>query len=544
MKLRLIRKNDALTNAALRESTASSIGIIDLEKKFSSLEKPGLFVLSAPTLLMARSIIVETILNNISNKTALLSFEDRSDVFNITPEKTSILLTAYRAEKLSLNFIYVEEHKDFFNKIKHDIAGKKFAAYDLIVIDIYQDIFLSMPEMDLAFLLSSWQSWFLSQRKICLWLVYGDQASDVINKKFSKFNNLFNGLSVIDYNNSEVRYDIVFWHLKNTVQANISLKLQFDDDNLQLSVDKYNNPSSQVTLMSPLTGQETTLVLKPINSFDEIFPRKWQVVSNFDEIDKIIDHDSVATLIIYITESINISEIAHQILEIRKKGGRQLKIILREMVQRLRNSDEKLLVNLGANIVVPQAVDFLKFISMVYALQGTYFTRSIPDNIEELEQINLDTYAKGNLKINDFIDQTKGLVDYAQKMEINSSLLKFTLNEAVPIEEIYNLINIKRNGDIYTHCNNYLYLFLYQCEMAAITNALAHLFTLPYEDLFLEQDFFTYTDEIRHELKLMAGFTNVDGNLNVPVNGSDENKKNTVNISSVTRNSAQPHNIL
>ncbi|MCX7084173.1 MAG: BcsE family c-di-GMP-binding protein [Methylococcales bacterium] len=542
MKLRLIRKNDALNNAAITEATASSIGVIDLDKKFSSLEKPGLFVLSAPSLLMARSIIVETILNNISNKTALLSFEDRSDVFNISPEKTTTLLAAYREEKLSLNFIYVEEHKDFFNKIKHDIAGKKFAAYDLIIIDIYQDIFLSMPEMDLAFLLSSWQSWFLSQRKICLWLVYGDQASDVINKKFSKFNNLFNGLTVIDYNKSEIRYDIVFWHLKASVQANISLKLQFDDENLQLSVDKYNNPSSQVTLMSPLTGQETTLVLKPINSFDEIFPRKWQVVSNFDEIDKIISHDSVATIIIYITENIEISQIAHNILEIRKKGGRQLKIILREMVQRLRNSDEKLLVNLGANIIIPQAVDFLKFISMVYALQGSYFTRSIPDNIEELEQINLSNYEKGNLTVNDFINQTKGLVDYAQKMEINSSLLKFTLNEAVPIEEILNLINIKRNGDIYTHCNDHLYLFLYQCEMAAINNALNHLFSLPYEDLFLEQEFFTYTDEIRHELKLMANITNTENEIANSESIPKENKK-TVNLASVIRNPAQPHNI-
>lgn len=543
MKLRLIRKNDALTNSALKESTASSIGVVDLEKKFSSLEKPGLFVLSAPSQLIARSIIVETILNNISNKTALLSFEDRSDVFNISTEKTTTLLAAYREEKLSLNFIYVEEHKDFFNKIKHDIAGKKFAAYDLIIIDIYQDIFLSMPEMDLAFLLSSWQSWFLSQRKICLWLVYGDQASDVINKKFSKFNNLFNGLTVIDYNNSEIRYDIVFWHLKTSVQANISLKLQFDDENLQLSVDKYNNPSSQVTLMSPLTGQETTLVLKPIDSFDEIFPRKWQVVNNFDEINKIISHDSVATIIIYITDTIEISEIAHNILEIRKKGGRQLKIILREMVQRLRNSDEKLLVNLGANIIIPQAVDFLKFISMVYALQGSYFTRSIPDNVEELEQINLNNYAKGNLTVSDFVNQTKGLVDYAQKMEINSSLLKFTLNEAVPIEEIFNLINIKRNGDIYTHCNEYLYLFLYQCEMAAINNALAHLFTLPYEDLFLEQEFFTYTDEIRYELKLMATFTDQKNDITKSENNPNEIQK-TANLTTIIRNSAQPHNIL
>jgi len=72
--------------------------------------------------------------------------------------------------------------------------------------------------------------------------VYGDQATQVINTKFTQFNNLFNGLSYIDYyNNSEVFYDIIFWHLKSSVQANISLKLQFDEDNSQLSIDSELN---------------------------------------------------------------------------------------------------------------------------------------------------------------------------------------------------------------------------------------------------------------------------------------------------------------
>ena len=242
MKLRLIKNNSTQHKISSKESNISTIGIQSLETKYSSLEKSGLFVLSSPTTQIARSFIVQTILNNTDNKTALLSFEDHCDLFSLCPDKTSKLMSLYRGGTLSLNFVYIEEYKDFFNKIKNDITGKKFDDYDLIIIDIYQDIFLSMPERELNFLLTSWQSWFLNENKICIWSVYGDQATQVINTKFTQFNNVFNGLSYIDYyNNSEVFYDIIFWHLKSSVQANISLKLQFDEDNSQLSVDSELN---------------------------------------------------------------------------------------------------------------------------------------------------------------------------------------------------------------------------------------------------------------------------------------------------------------
>ena len=56
---------------------------------------------------------------------------------------------------------------------------------------------------------------------------------------------------------------------------------------------------------------------------------------------------------------------------------------------------------------------------------------------------------------------------------------------------------------MYTHSRHHIYIFLYQCEYTAINNALSHLIVLPYEQLFLEHEFFTYSDEIRQELKLL-----------------------------------------
>lgn len=170
------------------------------------------------------------------------------------------------------------------------------------------------------------------------------------------------------------------------------------------------------------------------------------------------------------------------------------------MEQCLRNVEEKFIINSGANLIIPHNVVFLRFITMVYAIQGSYLIRNIPNKIEDIYQVNLNEYGKSYLSLTDFVRQVISLVDCAQRMRINPTLLKFSLSKAIPIEEIIDLIKIKRSGDIFTFTENYLYLFLFQCEQSEIKTALAHLILLPIKDLFLEQELFSYIDEIRTEI--------------------------------------------
>jgi hypothetical protein len=101
------------------------------------------------------------------------------------------------------------------------------------------------------------------------------------------------------------------------------------------------------------------------------------------------------------------------------------------------------------------------------------------------------------------------LAGSAQRLEIDASLIKLTLNSAIPVEEIAGLLKIKRTGDIFTFAKDYLYLFLFQCGQSELQQVLAHLFSLPMEDLFLGQEVFCNSDEIIHEIK------------NIPVLGND-----------------------
>ena len=482
----------------------SLIGIIDLEPCYGSLEKPGLFIISSPDKAIANSVLVQTIINNPFNKTALISIEDGNDVFNVSPDTGKKLFEIHQVGNLLLNIAHAKETKHLLKNIEEDIKHYSFLSVDFILINIYQNIFEKMSINELAATISRWQKWLIVNKKSCLWMVHGDEASNLINNKFITLNNLFNGLATLDFDISDIKYNIFFWHLTSSVNANIYLNLHFDNIKNELSVNKNAPLNLENSSKISINENEKIFVIKSPEYSEEVFPRHWEVVNSLDTIKDELNQNPSATVIFYINADINVNETARNVLDLRKKVGRQVKIILREMEQCLRNSEEKLIINVGANLIIPHNISFLKFITQVYALQGTLFNRNIPNNLEDVHQIDLDTYGKSYLPLGDFLKQVSLLVDNAQKMQINSTLLRFRLNPSIPIEEIILLIKIKRNGDLLTVTENHLYLFLFQCDKSEITNALSHLILLPIEDLFYEQVFFSYIDEIRAELKLVA----------------------------------------
>lgn len=213
------------------------IGIKGLELCYGSIEKPGLFVMTVPSFSFVKSISVQTILHNPYVKTALISFEERNDLFNVNPEINKKLFDIYEMGNLLLNFVYIKESKKLFNKIQQDMEKKEFASVDLVLIDIEQDIFISIvDDRELAAILSSWQRWFTHHNKTCVWIVHGDMAPGFVRDKFLNLNNMFNGLASIKFDVADIKYEVVFWHLYSSTQSNILLDVLFDDVNHEISV--------------------------------------------------------------------------------------------------------------------------------------------------------------------------------------------------------------------------------------------------------------------------------------------------------------------
>lgn len=218
----------------------SLIGIKKLDPCYGSIEKHGLFVITVPLFSLAKSILVQTIIDNPYIKTALISFEERNELFNVTPEINKKLFVIYDMGNLLLNVVCIKDNKHLFSGIKQDMEEKAFASVDLVLIDIEQDIIMSTTDAELSAILSSWQSWFIQHNKTCVWIVHGGMASGFVRSKFLNLSNMFNGLASIEFDASEIKYEVIFWHLYSFMQSNILLNLKFDEINHEISVTESN----------------------------------------------------------------------------------------------------------------------------------------------------------------------------------------------------------------------------------------------------------------------------------------------------------------
>ncbi|MDI1232123.1 MAG: BcsE family c-di-GMP-binding protein [Methylobacter sp.] len=221
----------------------SLIGIKKLDPCYGSIEKHGLFVITVPLFSLAKSILIQTIIHNPYIKTALISFEERNGLFNVLPEINKKLFVIYDMGNLLLNVVCIKDGKHLFSGIKQDMEEKAFASVDLVLINIEQDIIMSTTDAELAAILSSWQSWFIQHNKTCVWIVHGGMASGFVRSKFLKLSTMFNGLANIAFDASEIKYEVIFWHLHSSMQSNISLNLQFDEINHEISVTESNELS-------------------------------------------------------------------------------------------------------------------------------------------------------------------------------------------------------------------------------------------------------------------------------------------------------------
>ncbi|MCK9397975.1 MAG: hypothetical protein M0Q44_20595, partial [Methylobacter sp.] len=435
------------------------IGIKNLAADYGSIDMPGLFVMAVPTFSLATSVLLQTAVNNPGTKTALISFTKESGLFSTTPEMNQKLFDIYNAGNLLLNIVSIADGKHLFNKIMGEFEKKSFISVELVLIDISQDIFTRVADDELPTILLAWQSWFIRHNKTCVWVVHGGASASYLKNKFLKLNNLFNGLANIVSDGYGIRYEVVFWHLRSAIQTNVSLDISLHEANNEISVNESNGfiPDKKNTAISLEPGNRI-LVVKSERELQETLPPEWEVLNSLGEL-KGADTGNIATatIIIYINSRVDINLTANKIIGLRKDNGGWIKIILREMEPCIRAWEERLIIGSGANLIVPYGVAFLRFLSIVYALQGVYLIRNIQDGLEDISQVNPNGYGKNYLQLDDFVRQAISLAGSAQRMEIDASLIKLTLNSAIPVEEIAGLLKIKRTGDIFTFAKDYLY---------------------------------------------------------------------------------------
>ncbi len=214
-----------------------------------------------------------------------------------------------------------------------------------------------------------------------------------------------------------------------------------------------------------------------------------------------LDNPQAATIIFSCTSQSEIQELAINCYQLRSNFGNQLKIIIREVQQCLRYTDEKLLLRAGVNLIVPNQVPFPRFMTQVEAIQGQVINRSLPVNLETLLKYNLKYGNKGYLQSNDFIQYGSSVINRSLYSTVDFALIKLTLLPGMTAEECLRLCHIRRDGDVVTATNNALYVLFSAIRKNDIDIAINHIFEFPVRDLFQSFVSLDTKEEIEVEMR-------------------------------------------
>lgn len=216
-------------------------------------------------------------------------------------------------------------------------------------------------------------------------------------------------------------------------------------------------------------------------------PANWQV---YDDIDALREasHEAInGTLILHYDRDIPFERLAREVHAIRQHHGHTAKVMVREMGVTMRHYQEKLLLRIGANMVVPSAVGFSRFVGMPEQLRGQVFQGELVQSYEQAVASILPPVEPGYHVVPDFIQAVRQMLRDSRELELPSAVIQLNPLPGITTEDALRLCHLKRHGDICTADQRSVYLHLFACREVDVPVALTHVFELPVSAMFVDE---------------------------------------------------------
>lgn len=216
-------------------------------------------------------------------------------------------------------------------------------------------------------------------------------------------------------------------------------------------------------------------------------PANWQVYEDIAGLRE-ASHEAInGTLVIHYDRDIGFESLAREVHAIRQHHGHTAKVMVREMGVTMRHYQEKLLLRIGTNMVVPSAVGFSRFVGMPEQLRGQAFNGDLEQSYEQAVASILPPVEPGYHVVPDFIQAVTQMLRDSQELELHSAVIQLNPLPGVSTADALSLCQLKRQGDICTADQSAIYLHLFACREVDVPVALAHVFELPVSALFVDE---------------------------------------------------------
>ncbi len=191
-----------------------------------------------------------------------------------------------------------------------------------------------------------------------------------------------------------------------------------------------------------------------------------------------------ATLVFAVTRYTDLADLAKQCFSLRKLCGKKLKLVIQNVDGIIRHQDECLFLTLGVNLILYSFSEPSRLLSQIQSIQGFEFSRPLPSSIDEVLQHSQSPLSKGFLPLSEFVEQVIDYSDSAANLGVSGVMVTLRLLPRIDAIHPLQLFHVKREGDVFSTVDEYVYLYLHACREHDVDNAIGHLFKLEVADFF------------------------------------------------------------
>jgi cellulose biosynthesis protein BcsE len=351
----------------------------------------------------------------------------------------------------------------------------------------------------------SWQRW-AEQAECALLCIYPkrigrtDPELDIM-----RIAHRFSGYARLQKLDNEVRWDIFHWFGTEGLIADKSFRLSVKKDKSWRVVPVETLPEN--TSEQAADANEVFSTFKALADAKPT-PAGWRIFETPEQMSSALSASTAATAIFHYNSESSLEAVARTVFELRRAIGSRIKIAVREVGVRLRHSHEQLLLNMGANLIIPTEISFSRMLNMLKTVQGQIYSRPLQEDYESTIASVMPVSKMGYLAPGDFVTSVSEALIRASVLSIHNVLIRFPLTAGLGALETLRCCFMKRPGDLCTADGQSVYVFLFACEEQGISLTLERLFRLPVSVLFSgELRYLTSKDiaETIAELNLRAG---------------------------------------
>ncbi len=213
-------------------------------------------------------------------------------------------------------------------------------------------------------------------------------------------------------------------------------------------------------------------------------PAQWTVVPDLSAVEASC-HDAVAaTVLLHAEDDREFGALSQLVYRMRLSHPRALKIIVREVGNKLRYNNELVLMRLGANTVVYKEIHFSRLLMIINDMATQAYTRPVEHEYLLALQAAEPNPITGYLAPSVFCREVTNMLKRTERISMGHTLVRLPLLLRVAHLDALQACQARRFGDIFTADQHQVYLFLFACRESDVDLTLDRLFSVPIAELF------------------------------------------------------------